>query len=280
VRFKLLLTHPRFQNRIYVLGEELTKEGYELPRDDRIYALVDIVDGTDLLEMGFPLWGSAVLLFQSPKRGKPKILGAVVALPTGEVYFASAESPHAFIYRKRSREDLFDHERVASPSDVSALRDARIAFYGQKAKNILSLLECPSLVQRMRELDGSAFRLYNFAGNPAMVKFAHRVRDEEGGALNAGIDAIFDVSSSGQKLHDVMPGAYIALKAGASLFDLDGNEITIDVLRQKLLKPTGRMKYVLAATESLAKELCATLGGSREAARINISVNPHAPLAP
>jgi len=83
------------------------------------------------------------------------------------------------------------------------------------------------------------FRIYNFGGNPMMVKIPDR-----------SVDVVFDVF--GQEPHDVVPGAYIATQAGAVLTDLDGK--TID-LGEVLLKPREKIRYVLAATDSLAAQL-------------------------
>ena len=80
---------------------------------------------------------------------------------------------------------------------------------------------------------------------------------DSGADFIGDIDAVFDVS--GQQLHDVVPGAYIALKAGAYMCDLDGTPITIDDLARRLQDPRERIKYVLAATEELAQELVTAL---------------------
>jgi fructose-1,6-bisphosphatase/inositol monophosphatase family enzyme len=57
----------------------------------------------------------------------------------------------------------------------------------------------------------------------------------------------------GQHPHDMVAGAYIASAAGAILSDLDGNPIDLE---ESLFRPAkDKLWYVVAATESLAKEL-------------------------
>jgi fructose-1,6-bisphosphatase/inositol monophosphatase family enzyme len=92
------------------------------------------------------------------------------------------------------------------------------------------------------------FRLYNLAGNPMMVRLAE-------GRVHAVVDI------NGQDLYDVVPGAYIAQKAGAHWGDLEGNEITEEYLREKYLSRSAHdpMKYILATSEALYKELLAHL---------------------
>lgn len=68
------------------------------------------------------------------------------------------------------------------------------------------------------------------------------------------LDAVFDVA--GQYCHDVVPGAFIALKAGAVLKDLNGQRITEEELGIRISSnPGAKLKYVLACTESLCDEL-------------------------
>ena len=92
-------------------------------------------------------------------------------------------------------------------------------------------------------------RIYNLAGMPMMMKMF-----DSGDGLRR-IDAVFDVC--GQQPHDMVAGAYIAAKGGATLFDLHGKPINIE---QSLLRPAKeRVRYVLAATRPLAEELCSCL---------------------
>jgi len=240
---------------VHVIGEET--QGEEIP-EARVHALVDVVDGTDLLAMGIPLWCSAIVLFDEQKP-RP-ILGAVVGLATGEIYMASHVEDRVTVTLPPTVPDGATLTRLVSgPSSTLTLKNARIAHYGQKPKNFLSLHRLTRFlgtVESMHRRD--PFRIYNFAGNPIMMKLADRPKDEETGKdLTDGIDAVFDVS--GQLLHDVVPGAFIALKAGAYLCDLDKRPIGYEALGALLATPKLRLKYVLAATRNLAEELCDAL---------------------
>jgi fructose-1,6-bisphosphatase/inositol monophosphatase family enzyme len=74
-----------------------------------------------------------------------------------------------------------------------------------------------------------------------------------------GIDAVFDVA--GQKPHDVVPGAYIALKAGACMRKIDGTTLSLADLENALLRPADqRLKYVLTGTAALCDEMIQAFG--------------------
>lgn len=92
------------------------------------------------------------------------------------------------------------------------------------------------------------FRLYNFAGNPMMCRMAD-------GALDAVVELF------GQKPHDVIPGASIALGAGATLGDLEGNSIGLDDFFGLLTEPDRRIRYIMASTPELYGEILAMVQG-------------------
>jgi hypothetical protein len=163
----------------------------------------------------------------------------------------------AFVCRDTNKPDLYSE--VAGKSTTESLEEARVCFYGQKAKNLLSIMNRPYFKTRLRTIADSEahFRIYNFAGNPVMVKLVDRLHDDKGNVVDHGFDTVFDVA--GQKLHDVVPGAYIAKQAGAYLCDLAGVEISEATLARRLLHPNERMTYVLASIQHLAKDLCAVL---------------------
>ena len=80
------------------------------------------------------------------------------------------------------------------------------------------------------------------------------VRMTEKVDAKAAVDAVFELK--GQKPYDVVPGAFIAQCAGATIVDLANRKID---LHEALRYHTKPMKYVLAATENLAKELVSAL---------------------
>jgi len=246
----------RFGRDVRIIGEESLPDKIEVGDGPRYWALVDMIDGTDLLEMDIPLWCSAIVIFDVRD---VKILGAVVGLASGEIYFASAGEPNVAVHRYLHDPDLAHFvETVRGPSQVTILEAAHVCFYGQRASRIVDLAKRQPFIERLTALSREAeFRIYNFAGNPIMVKLVDRLRDEHDTLVGGGFDAVFD--TAGQQLHDLVPGAYIATRAGAVLVDLDGKEITEELLAQRLLKPKERMSYVLASTGDLALELVKSL---------------------
>jgi fructose-1,6-bisphosphatase/inositol monophosphatase family enzyme len=254
---------------IRILGEERLRDpDLDLSGETRIVALLDAIDGTDLLERGMGNWCLAVIFFLPTASSGQRILGAFVGLPTGEIYYSVADDPGVYVRvgREASR-------TVRGPSGVRQLADASICFYGQKIENFLSIssleargsdgpsgrIERPLLrsVKAISEERGGriGFRIYNLAGIPMMLKLIdHRVREAR------GIDAVLDVE--GQKPHDFIPAAYLAKKAGAAVKDLEGNPLSLRNLERALLRPSSsenEFRYVVAATDDLCDEIVAGL---------------------
>jgi hypothetical protein len=138
-----------------------------------------------------------------------------------------------------------------------------LAFYGQKARNVLEFAKQAQLLNAIEGLfnkePGLELRLWNFAGNPMAVRLADRLKRNDKRHVMIGVDAIFEVA--GQKLHDIAPGAFIALSTEAYMWDLDRSEpLTQQKLGEMLIDPKkNRVRYVLAATEDLAREIAAIL---------------------
>lgn len=230
--------HKRFGAKIVVPGEESLRKGsFDLSEEHRVVALVDPVDGTDLLERGLSNWCSAMIFFYPPQR---KILGAFVGIPSVGVYYA-IPSNGAYLQPLGAK----GSQKLAGPSKVTTLKNASICFYGQKIKNFLSVASNPKFVRALRNLEIEKrvkFRLYNFGGNPMMVKLA-----------DGRVDAIVEVE--GQHPHDVAPGAYIATQSGAAFTDLNGQPID---LVQSLLRPADpnfTLRYILTSTKKLNQEI-------------------------
>ncbi len=237
-----------FKEDVQVIGEESLAE-VTPTTDGRVCVLVDVVDGTDLLEMDIPLWCCAAIAFNAKDR---RIVASVISLASGEIYKATEKEvsvqrdPHSRL-----------NDVLRGPSGVTSLRKARLAFYGQKAKNFLSLYDDPGILAGIRKQatlgKKTGFRIYNFAGNPMMVRMVDRIKDENNDPIGCGIDLIFDLG--GQYAHDVLPGAYIAKKAGAYFCDLAGKEITEERMVQLAANPLSKVKYILAATRKLGKQM-------------------------
>jgi len=241
---------------VAVIGEEIKSKGSE-PGHWQDYDLVialDAVDGTDLVARGLGNWCTALFLFE-PK--KPRIIASFVGVPPGVVYFAYDSCGIAM---KQNTEQHPSNFKKTRPVDVRKWREKRltidsasVCFYGQKPGNFLSVFRNPGLLETLLRLrsgmedKGYRFRIYNLGGNPMMVNLA-----------DGKIDAVIELE--GQKLYDVIPGVYIAQKAGAFLGDLEGNEINEEYWKKPLANPEqSTLSYILASTSSLYKDLLACL---------------------
>ncbi|TAL05008.1 MAG: hypothetical protein EPO07_04315 [Verrucomicrobia bacterium] len=245
--------------KVKVYGEEsLRSTDLDLSLKKELAVLVDAVDGTDLVERGFSNWCSAAVFFDPRNQPGKKLVAAFVGVAVDEspadVYFATSESPDAFVRRNS------DNNKLAGLSKVKSLKEASICFYGQKADNYLSVAT-GAFTNRLSALNARTkktgkkldLRIYNMAGIPMMVKLAdHRV------SLARGVDAVIEVE--GQKPHDCVPGLFIAKKAGAVVRNLDGSDFSFEQMEKLLLRPaSNEQTYVLAATEKLSDELLALL---------------------
>jgi hypothetical protein len=256
-------------SKVIILGEERIEKDPEfknLSGREETFALVDMIDGTDLLERGLSNWCSAAVFFRPSAKEGERILCSCVGLPTGEIYYAHAHSSDVYVKQRLK----FDRP-VAKPSEIKELTKASICFYGQKANNLTKtseqqlfhyLADLSKKIKDGREEkerngeiltpeDGDiSSRFYNLAGIPMMVKLIdHRIK------IAKNIDAVFDVR--GQKPHDVVPGAFLALLGGAVMWNLDTNTYatTID-LERALLEPASQsMRYIISCTEELCEQI-------------------------
>lgn len=251
-------------SEIEVFGEETIERRDDFNGRDGIFALADMVDGTDLLERSFSNWCSAVTFFRPRNDPGQRIIGAWVGLPNGDVYYSHEEMEGVSVYQNPDSHQFLKpeqlHRDVAGRSDVQSLDCASVCFYGQKAE-CLEEVVMSSLIPAMTALDqakpktaegkSKVCRLYNLAGIPMMIRLID-YRAKEAKACN--VDVVFDIH--GQQPHDVVPGAYLALKNGATMRDLGGVAITNIELERALLEPASKQfKYVLASTP----ELCETV---------------------
>jgi fructose-1,6-bisphosphatase/inositol monophosphatase family enzyme len=237
----------RLHDNVEIRGEESSLA--DVTFQAHVAALLDMIDGTDLLERGLGNWCSAIVFFN-----RERVWASLIGMPNCEVYFEQYSDSSAYVRepRKPGTEPRIQAVTVAKPD--MRLRDASVAFYGQKPKNFLAsahhrglLMALDRLNQEAQEKknqpDAPKFRIYNLAGNPMMMKL-----------VEGKIDAIIELS--GQRCHDVIPGFAIALKAGACLIDLDTFcKLSISDLPAILAKPSRKFKYVLACNEPLANEV-------------------------
>lgn len=225
---------------IRCLGEEsLRNERLDLSNQQGIFCLMDMVDGTDLLERGLSNWCSALTFYYPSKQ---RILASFVGIPNDGVYYATAQEIGAYKYFFK---DKTTKEIKCNSSIDSSLSTASIAFYGQKLKNFLSISKYPKLISTFTEIsrNENKTRMYNFGGNPIMMKLIDG---------HTKIDAIFDLI--GQAPHDVVPGAYIAEKAGAFFRDLKGSPINLIDALKKPAATESRISYIITSTEALSKQ--------------------------
>lgn len=231
------LRHVFGKHGVHALGEEsLRSSSIDLSGDNRLIVLLDMIDGTDLLARGLSNWCSAMVFF---KNGT--ILAAFIGILNEGIYYATSDREGAYVKRENAIE-----RRVCGPNRSAKMAEASICFYGQKPTNFLAVAEHDALRETLRRMarKESGPRIYNLAGNPMMMRLIDGQRR---------IDAIFDIE--GQMPHDVVPGAWIAQKAGAVLCDISGKRISLGA---SLLRPAhedSELRYVLAASKTLAKNL-------------------------
>lgn len=246
---------------ILPVSEEGMKSGAEVLNQNRVCALFDPIDGSDLIERGLGNWCSAAVFFHPKLKKGERLKAAIVGVPNGDIYHARHGVDGARVERFVEKHDganirkEYVPESVRGHSKVTSVERASVCFYGQKVGNLMTTAALP-LWQKLNEKDQARkklekqrlpLRVYNLAGIPMMTRMVDKT-----GQKGSGIDVVFD--SVGQYPHDVVAGAYIALKAGASLLDFEGKRIDVVQLEEALLNPDSpTMKYVLASTERLAR---------------------------
>jgi len=259
---------------VSVYGEESISSDTNLTEEDGLVALVDMVDGTDLLERNLSNWCSAAVFFYPKDRDAGmRIAAACVGLPSGKIYFTHEKM------KKEVRFEKFDrhgNERtisgtVAGPSSVTRLENASICFYGQKPSSLLKMAQTDlfaylakkenerKIKRKEAEKSDSVLieknkenRIYTLSGIPMMMKLIdHQV------PIAANIDAVIQLD--GQHPHDAVPGLYIARQGGAFILNLKTEkEMTDEELEHGLPRPghdDEKMAYVVACTPELCYEI-------------------------
>lgn len=279
--------------KISFYGEErLDNPNLDLRKEPGTCALVDAIDGTDLLERGLGNWCSAAVFFNPTAPPKRRILASYVAVPSSsvptnyrysDIYYSTADDIR--VVHVTSTKDIKTRRSVFGPSKIGSLKKASICFYGQKARNFCSVFQqvqnpkgTATLfglpISSSAKLDGakkqkskksrSSMRIYTLAGIPMMVRLIDHMAKKAN-----NIDVVFDLC--GQNPHDVIPGAYLAMKAGAHVrkFIIEQNKRTgrrrvsarrmeIEDLEESLMRPAAeasKLRYVISSTRSLAAEI-------------------------
>lgn len=255
--FSTELKKKKFYSDIRVVGEEsLDEDGDQavpLRDETRFCALIDPIDGTDLYERGLGNWCTAVTFFRPSSPAGDQIKVAIVGCPDGTVYFARNDVEGAFVTERGVNEA----RPLRGASSVTSLENASICFYGQKWTNFVLASKLPIWkilnlaeheLKKTRPKASLPMRVYNLAGIPMMVRMVDKLTRR-----SRGIDLIFE--TKGQHPHDVVSGAFIAIRGGAKMYDIESNQMSSSDLEKTLMWPdSARIQYVLAATSELAKD--------------------------
>lgn len=205
-----------------------------------------MVDGTDLLARGLANWCSAMVFYRAGE-----ILAGFVALPNEAIYFHAPDyGREAFkLVPGRGQSPM----RVRGPRRDATLSNASLCFYGQKPRNFRLVAQGARFVQMLEEMESevATTRLYNLGGNPMMIRLIDG---------NVPVDAVFDIE--GQLPHDVVPGAFIAAAAGASVQGIDGTALDLAASLRRPAHSSAELRYVVAANDDLARQLLAALSGA------------------
>ena len=253
---------------VKVYGEE-GEQGEKQPEDldltntDSICALVDMVDGTDLLERGMHNWCSSAVFFHPQLPSGSKIIAAFIAIPGSDIYIAAPRSPESIIvipnpevYFAEAGSPTFvvnvsqKIREAEGPAQVELLDGSSVCFYGQKLNRLRSTANRP-LFDDASSKQNKNLRIYNLAGMPMIVRILDPIKDV------AGINAVFDCK--GQKPHDVVPGAFLAMQSKCAVLDgVTGKPMKMETLENSLMRPfdnESKLKYVIASTNKLASTI-------------------------
>lgn len=236
-----------------VLWAENVHPETDVSLETRPCLLIDMIDGAHLHQRNFSNWCSAIVAFDARS---PELLAAYIVLPSeSRFYFAKNDATFTKSINKSNYENRIK-QRIENR--VESLLDATVCMYAQRSAHILPIIDFGAgtrLMDWLREIDALDsqlrttrqgkvnFRLYNFGGNPMMARL-----------IDGAVDVVLDLK--GQQPQDFVPGALLALRAGATFGSPNGEKITEQALAECLRPPGQRaMPYVLAANERLYYEI-------------------------
>jgi fructose-1,6-bisphosphatase/inositol monophosphatase family enzyme len=224
--------------------------------------LCDAVDGTDLLERGLGNWCSAATFYNPSIRDPNQQLRvAVVGHSDGAIYCASMEKDKVAVFEKKKGRGASKAgwRDIRGPSRVKKLVDASVCFYGQKVSRLREFCRSGLLEWALANLpEKNNFRIYNLAGIPMVMRLIDPFCAE-----SSTIDAV--VEFAGQKPHDCLPAAFLAIKAGAAVTDLNGNPLSYEYFAKAAMHPSkADCRYIIAATQELAGELVTALSYGKQ----------------
>lgn len=269
------LTKKHF-SKITIYGEEdFERESPDLSSVKGIAGLVDMLDGSDLLERGLSNWCSAACFFKPSAESGNKILGAFVGMPNGEVYYSTIENEKDVFVRpyKKEDENLPHLDTIEKHFLRETLENASICFYGQKVSSLRKTINAtPNLWDHLGKLEENRnsvitekkargeklnnedtkidFRIYNLNGIPMVIRLIdYRIK------VNRKIDIVFNIT--GQSPHDVVPGLYLAMKLGAIVINLTNHKkMKLEDLEESLMRPAeNKLYYAVISNQVLANEV-------------------------
>ena len=173
-----------FRGNISFIAEEPEPNDARIPDDLKnsktIVAILDPIDGTDLWVRGFGNWCISTAIFDPEES---EILAAFVGYSSGDIYWATRH-----LMGRRDREDDNHPLAISRPNGLS-LQDAAVCFYGQKPANFYAVHKNARLLTWLRDKRGRSprLRIYNFAGNPMMVRMT------QSSDIPAAVDAVFEL---------------------------------------------------------------------------------------
>lgn len=235
---KLILGEERFK-RLPARGESLdlydvssiasipgiSRDEAQQIHDRGVVVLLDVVDGTKLIMRELSNWGSAVAFYEC----LGEVLVAMVGDAFGRIYYATRGERGVRVVTSSGERG------INGPSSVGSLRQASLCFYGQSPSAFKSFVEMPGFANLLDALQPDG-RIYNFGGNPMLVKVA-----------DGQVDAVVELR--GQRAHDAVPGLFIAIQAGATVRQPDGRVLDFSgALRYPARKS---LRYIVTSTSPL-----------------------------
>ena len=217
-----------------VKSGDLGRFSQVIEEKEKITILLDAIDGTDLYLKNLGNWCTAVLIYTEKEK---KILGSFVGLPSGTVYFSTDDIKGV---AKINAE--WKMSAVSAASSKLDFKTITLSWYGQKAKNFLSLARHKKFMAFLEtQQKDSNFRMLNISGIPLMIRLIDNL---------VPINLIVELY--GQQPHDMIAGAYLAKKTDTVLTDLDGKPLDFSHYLTDLRG--DRIKYILATSKQLHKE--------------------------
>jgi len=228
--------------------------------ETRITAIIDMIDGSDLVERNLGNWCSAMIVFKPGD--KPVILFSLIQNADDVIYGADEKGTFIMPAKVQKGERLYplkgpdirrtNARRGNIPKSMANTAQIAVCYYGQKYDHFVSvptgIMEWATNTPAKKRL-----RFYDLAGNPMMARLAN----------GENIHVVFE--HIGQYPHDAAPGLYIAKKAGGHAVDFNGRQITNDDLGTYLMRPSGaKLRYIVASTEELASEMVTYLQRGRQ----------------